>query len=278
MFGHRSANFTMMLRAGQLFAFLAAVFLGLFVPVGSADTAVKVTAPSNARPSSLLFVGNSYLYYNNSLHDHLLRMVKASGIHEEEAINIKSVTVNDGRLHYHDIAAYLEPGRLGVADSFQVVILQGHSASALSDPARDRFSRTVSEFAREIAAAGAETALYMTHAYVSPHPKHREGMIREVEELYVRVGNEVGALVIPVGLAFEESYRRRPELGLHMPYDGTHPSLLGTYLGAATVFASLYGQSPVGIPYDYFGRIDAETALYLQGVADSTVRRFYGLD
>ena len=103
-------------------------------------------------------------------------------------------------------------------------------------------------------------------------------MIRELEELYARVGNEVGALVIPVGLAFEESYRRRPELRLHMPYDGTHPSLLGTCPGAATVFANLYDQSPAGIPCDYFGRIDAETVLYLQEVADSTVRRFYGLD
>lgn len=154
MFGHGSANVPMRLRTGQLSVLLVVVLLGLFVPAGSADTEVRVTAPSHARPSNLLFVGNSYLYDNNSLHDHLVRMIEASGIHEEDAINVKSVTVNGGRLHYHDIAAYLQPGRLGVAESFQVVVLQGHSASALSDPARKRFSRTVSGFAREVAAAG----------------------------------------------------------------------------------------------------------------------------
>ncbi len=45
----------------------AIVFLEIFVPVGLADPAVKVTALSNSRPSNLLFVGNSYLHYNYDL-------------------------------------------------------------------------------------------------------------------------------------------------------------------------------------------------------------------
>ncbi|MCY4139728.1 MAG: hypothetical protein OXF56_15875, partial [Rhodobacteraceae bacterium] len=122
------------------------------------------------------------------------------------------------------------------------------------------------------------SALYMTHAYVPPHEMYRDDMIREIENLYVTVGNEVGALVIPVGLAFEEAYRRRPDLLLHMPYDGTHPSLAGTYLAAATVFASLYGRSPIGVQYDYFGRIDGSTVRFQQEVAEHTVRAFFGRD
>jgi len=30
--------------------------------------------------------------------------------------------------------------------------------------------------------------------------------------------------------------------------DKRHPSLAGSYLGAATIYASLYGKSPAGLP------------------------------
>ena len=79
-----------------------------------------------------------------------------------------------------------------------------------------------------------------------------------------------------MGLAFEESYRRRPDLRLHKDYDGSHPSLEGTYLAACVVYASLYGRSPVGNPYDYFGKVDKEAAGFLQRVAWETATKFYG--
>ena len=51
--------------------------------------------------------------------------------------------------------------------------------------------------------------------------------------------------------------------------------LIGTYLAACTVYASAYGKSPVGNAYDYFGKIDKETAAFLQQVAADTVKKFY---
>ena len=53
-------------------------------------------------------------------------------------------------------------------------------------------------------------------------------------------------------------------------------NVIGTYLAACVVYASLYNASPVGNPYDYYGKIDKETAAFLQTVADKTVRAFYG--
>jgi len=101
-------------------------------------------------------------------------------------------------------------------------------------------------------------------------------MIKDIASLYVETGNQINALVIPVGLAFEEAYRRNPDIQLHKNFDGSHPSLLGTYLAASTVLASIYGISPVGNSYDYFGAIDRADALFLQTVAQDTVSRFYG--
>ena len=41
-------------------------------------------------------------------------------------------------------------------------------------------------------------------------------------------------------------------------------------------YAALYGKSPVGNPYDYYGKIDKDSAAFLQQVAEDTVRTFYG--
>ena len=155
------------------------------------------------------------------------------------------------------------------------MILQGNSTAAVSDTGRARFREKVIEFSGEIAKRGGKTALYMTHAHVKPSRFATPEMMRQLRDMYVSAGNEAGALVIPVGLAFEEAYRRRPGIKLHKDYDGSHPDLIGTYLAACVVYASLYGKSPIGNSYDYYGKVDKDTAGFLQKVADETVRKFY---
>jgi hypothetical protein len=226
-------------------------------------------------PHRILFVGNSYLYYNDSLHNHVRRMVAAAGIATEKQLHYKSATIGGAPLSEQDVKSLLVPGRLG-KEPFEIVILQGNSSAALSGAKRKSFHDKVVEFNADIVRAGAKTALYMTHAYVAPNKNASPDMIRKVEDLYVSVGNEVGAYVIPVGRAFEESYRRRPDFLLHKTYDGSHPNLYGTYLAACVVFASLYGKSPVGNSYDYFGAVHKGSAAYLQQVAEDTVKKFYG--
>lgn len=226
-------------------------------------------------PTHLLFVGNSYLYYGDSLHNHVRRMVIEAGLHEEKKLEYKSVTISGAALHDHNIDSYLKPGKLRVRKPFQVVILQEGSALGWSKKRPAKFKETVREFAKKIIAAGGETALYMTHAYVKPHKRVDPNMTRTLEKYYVEAGNENGALVIPVGLAFAEAYKRKPDMNLHKSFDGSHPNLLGTYLAANVVFASLYGKSPVGNGYDYYGKISKEDATFLQQVAQDTVTKFF---
>ncbi|MEZ5658338.1 MAG: hypothetical protein R3E83_07330 [Burkholderiaceae bacterium] len=154
------------------------------------------------------------------------------------------------------------------------MVLQGGSVAPLSEKRRAAFKDTVTQYAEIIRSRGGQVALYMTHAYVAPHKKAAPENIGLTESLYVETGNAVDALVIPVGLAFEEAYRRKPGIILHKQYDGSHPELIGTYLAAATCYASIYGKSPVGNTYDYFGKIDPETLAFLQQVAWDTVQAF----
>lgn len=258
--------------------FVSAIAAAALLSTGvRADTpAPTVKALKAEKPQRLLFVGNSYLYYGDSLHNHVRRMVIAAGIYKKKKLKYKSATISGSAIFDHNIDSYLEPGKLRVKKPFQVVILQGGSAAPWRKGRDVKFRETVAEFSKKIEAAGGETALYMTHAYVKPHKRFDPDMIDAIAKLYVTAGNETGSLVIPVGLAFDEAYRRRPDMKLHKPFDGSHPSLIGTYLAAATVFASLYGQSPVGNPYDYFGKIGKDDLAFLQQVADDTVKKFYG--
>ena len=254
----------------------AALLAFALVAQAAAAAAPTVKQPQVDTPRRILFVGNSYLYYNDSMHNHVRRLAIAADPASEKALQYKSATIGGAPLAHHDVKGLLAPGRLGMKQPYDIVILQGNSGDSLAEARQAPYREKVREFSAEIAKSGAKTALYMTHAYVPPNKDASPDMIRKIEDMTVAAGNEVGALVIPVGLAFEEAYRQRPDIVLHKTYDGSHPDLIGTYLAACVVYASLYGKSPVGNSYDYYGKVDKDTAAFLQRVAEQTVKRFFG--
>ena len=232
----------------------------------------------NNEPRRVLFVGNSYLYYNDSVHNHVRRIADELGPHDAGDYQYKSATIGGARLSHHHIDSLLEPGRLGIEEPFDLVILQGGSAETLSDRRRAQFRESAAELDEKIRATGAEVALYMTHAYVKPDRRYEPNLINKIAPAYVSTGNELGAMVIPVGLAFERAYAQRPDIELHKPFDGSHPSVLGTYLAACVVYQSIYERSVVGLDYDYHGAIGTKDAAFLQNVAEQTVRGFFSRD
>ena len=252
----------------------AALVILYLLPL-SAQSAPAVSQVENQEPQRILFVGNSYLYYNDSLHNHVRRIAEEIGPFTAGEYGYKSATIGGARLSHHHIDSLLEPGRLGIDEPFDLVILQGGSAEVLTQESRVQFRESALGMAKKIRATKAEIALYMTHAYVEPDARYEPDLIDKIRSTYVDVGNELGALVIPVGLAFERAYRERPDIVLHKPFDGSHPSLLGTYLAACVVFQSIYGMSAVNIEYDYFNAIEEDDAIFLRRIADETVRDFF---
>lgn len=260
---------------GKMPGFVAAAIALLWAAQVAAAPVPLVKAPQVDSPVRVLFVGNSYQYYGDSVHNHVDRMAAAGDPALKGKTQFKSATIGGAALAHHNVDWLTRPGQIGVKEPFQLVILQGGSGEPLSEPRRAQFRDKVVEFSRIITERGGRVALYMTHVYVKPHKQVHPDNLRLTEELYVATGNEIGALVIPVGLAFDEAYRRRPGIRLHKEFDGTHPELIGTYLAACTVYASVYGKSPVGNPYDYYGRIEPEMAAFLQQVAWDTVQKFH---
>ncbi len=250
----------------------AALAVVLLSGQADADPTPAVRPDRTWTPLRVLFVGNSYLYYNGGLHQQAQRIAARTDRAELRRIHYREATISNGRLDEHDLPRLVD--RLGGQHGFDLVVLQEHSSSSRGPAQRDRFRAAIDAAAPPIRAAGARLALYMTPGYANPHFLADPGQIRGLEALYVDVGNAVGAQVIPVGLAFEEAYRRRPDIGLHDPVDGSHPTARGTYLAAATVVRTLYGVLP-NRPPPPDGPVDAETAAFLESVAEATVSAFF---
>ena len=241
-----------------LAAFLA---LAAALPAASAPEVTRVDPPKH-----VLFVGNSFSYYNNSLHGHVRALAREADPEAAKSQTFKSMTLSGGYLSEH---ASSLPGMLRFR-KWDVVVLQGQSTEPMaSDKKRsEAFKDYARRYDKQIRDSGARTAFFMTWAY-----QGKPEMTAPLAAGYEGIGNELGALVVPVGLAFERAIKARPALILHFK-DKEHPSFAGTYLAAATFYAALFGKNPVGNPYT--ADLDPETAKFLQGIAWETVNAYYG--
>ena len=228
---------------------------------------------TNLSNKNILFVGNSYLYYNDSLHNHVKRMAIERFPSYEEKFIYKSSTIGGARSWHHNFTHLLEPKNIGVNESFDLLILQGGSAEPLSKNSRIIFKNTVKEVNEIAKEYGTKLALYMTHAYVAPDKRYEANMINKISSMYINAGKENNVKVIPVGIGFENAYKENPNIQLHN-LDGTHPSLLGTYLAACIVYGVLYDDSPVGIDYNYFGKVSDQDRIFIQKIAYETITNF----
>ena len=62
-----------------------------------------ITGNKRDHPETILFVGNSYLYYNDSLHNHFKQMVEEHLTGCDGGVLVKSATIGRSRLKHHDV-------------------------------------------------------------------------------------------------------------------------------------------------------------------------------
>lgn len=201
-----------------------------------------------------MFVGNSFTYYNDSLHNHLARMVRAGNVLDGRP-RMRSMTISGARLTEHApaMAAMLR------SEPWDLVVLQGHSREVYDPETRPDFKRTVRNFNQQIRAVNARPALFMTWAYTDA-----PGMTAVIADHYAQTAAEIDALLVPVGLAFAQVTREYPDIQLRTG-DKRHPSLAGTYLAACVFYAALFEESPAG--NDYTAGLNSEVAATLQSQA-----------
>jgi hypothetical protein len=152
---------------------------------------------------------------------------------------------------------------------FDIVVMMDCSQCPIHPQLKDAFHEFVRKDSQIAAKHGAKPVLFMSWAYAD-----KPEMTRELAEQYTVAGNANKALVVPAGLAFAKALARDPKINLY-DADKRHPSLAGSYLGAATIFAAVYNKSPVG--NSYVAGLDPATAAFLQKVAADTVKEYLGL-
>ncbi len=64
-------------------------------------------------------------------------------------------------------------------------------------------------------------------------------MQRVLDHAYTSIAQELGALLAPVGPAWQRALHENAQLHLHQP-DGSHPTPLGTYVAACVFYSAIY--------------------------------------
>ena len=209
-------------------------------------------------PQRILFVGNSLTYWHNGLYHHLEKMAAAA----TPAIAIETNKVVQGGASLKKLWEKPESRPAIASGNHDVVVLQEDIPETNVASFRE-YART---FVAEIRAHEGRPILLMAWSY------ERLGWINsdEIAKAHRDAAEELKVEVAPAGLAWQRSIRERPEIDLYVA-DREHPSIHGTYLTTAVVFATICGQSPEGIDYAPPG-ITADEAAYLQRVAWETCK------
>jgi hypothetical protein len=215
----------------------------------------------------VLFIGNS-LTYGNDLPQIVEALADSAGVKPLEVVDISvgNTAISDHFL-FGQAREVIRRGGWNY-----VVLQQGPSALPAN---RDSLRMFVQRFATEIRRVGARPAIYM----VWPMSDRFFDYDRVVES-YTLAATDVDGLLFPGGEAMRAARTRDETLHL-LASDGYHPSELGSYLVALSMFGMLYDRSPVGLPPAVRIRgtghaitIPAQTAALLQSAAAEANEQF----
>jgi hypothetical protein len=193
-----------------------------------------------AQPFRALFIGNSYIYYND------LPMViadLAAAAKEPRQFEPHVVLIGGSTLEAHITrkTALDEIAR----GKWDAVIVQEQSTRPITNP--EATMRDIRVFADAAKKVGAKLVMYETWAR-EVAPQTQDSLTRVLHA----AAASVGASVAHAGEAWRAFLaQEETPAGAHsllFQTDGSHPSPLGTHLAASAFYATLYGKSPVGLP------------------------------
>ena len=264
----------------------AAIARGVFVSAllalaGCAQMAPRATAVAEAPagpPASVIYIGNSFFYFNNGINQHMSGLIAAGmpGVRHRATM----VTISGSGADWHDVESYFRPNALGkysfTPDNkvvfneldrlFDVAVMMDCSQCPVHPQLKTVFTEYMKKNTEIVRRHGARPVLFMSWAY-----KDVPSMTQGLADAYTTAGRDNHAEVIPAGLAFARSVAARPDVELYFT-DKRHPSLAGSYLAACTTYATLFKKSPVGLSYT--AGLDPAVARHLQTMAWETVQEY----
>lgn len=250
-----------MLLGGLILSFGACGNEGKDTKTTTAENTPKITENDNKTEDgkldpmknyNILFIGNSYTYYND------MPEVIFKGITESAGYDftVKQLTKGGWDL----VRSGSDDDELGAlvdaelkAVKYDFVVIQEQSTNPALDPGK--FYDGARAVYAKVKENGATPILYSTwgrkkgHYVLEDNGLTNETMTWKIAAAYDAIGSELGADVAHVGLAFYDVYTQDIK-GLDI-YDAdlTHPSYKGSYLAALTIFAKITGVDPTTVDF-----------------------------
>src|SRR5688572_369131 len=86
--------------------FLLCLVIACIATGAQAQARPKLLDSGVADPSSAIWMGNSFFYYNNSMHGHVGALIRAAGA---KPMRMVSVTISGSGFDWHDVGSHFRP-------------------------------------------------------------------------------------------------------------------------------------------------------------------------
>ena len=228
-----------------------------------------------AQSYDVLFLGNSYTYYNN-----LPEMISNIANDLGDTVNYDQNTPGGTSLYAHS-QNQTTINKIN-QQNWDFVVLQDQSQRPSLSPSY--VAASVYPYATQLVNLinsnyiCSEPVFYMTwgrkygdqtNCQSYPPVCTFLGMQERLRDSYLNMGLDNNASVSPVGIAFKNSISLDSTIDLYTS-DNSHPSIYGSYLAACTFYSTIFKKSSVGCSFKP-NAINQSDALFLQQVASSTV-------
>ncbi len=235
--------------------------------------AEKEVEPPVQKNYSILFIGNSYTYYNDMPTAIFKQFAEAAGY---------SVTVASITKGAHTLTKFADPtdeygakveAALTGTKNYDYIIIQEQSETPANANVQNFYS-AVRNLSQRIRNKGAAPILYSTwgrkagSATLTNNGWTNESMTWKLAAAYQAIGDELNIPVAHAGLAFYDVYTTQSSIELYNS-DLSHPSYAGSYLAAATLFAKIFNDDPTDVSFN--GTLSAENAAILREAARKAV-------
>ena len=234
---------------------------------------------------NILFLGNSLMYYND-MPVLFSQIATASG----KKVNVQSVTkgsatISDFTDARTEVGAKALPLLKNNAWDY-VIIEPSRRISPYENTVKDTELASARKIRELAQAAGGDVILYsvwgnnngtvveykaqnpISIVEVATHSMGRKPHTKFMHEVNLELAEALGGVKVALaGYAFENFIAKHPDINLYHS-DERHPSLIGSYLAAAVIYATVFGEKVENIPY---ASSAAPAAGVVESIANDTV-------
>ena len=260
---------------------ILALVLALFMLCACGAPATPTTTPTEGEDSmlpkdkeySILFIGNSYTFFNDMPTVYFQTMAKACGYQVKVTSITKGAYTLEKFANPEDPYGKLVANALAGYEKYDFVILQEQSVRPATAP--EKFYDGVRPLVEKIRAIGAQPVLYATWGRQEGCDKlteiemTNESMTWKLAAAYSAIAGELDIPVYHAGLAF---YRINKDTQVDLyNADKSHPSAPGSYLAAMTLLTGIFGVDPVTAPFGgpVSGEEDAAVRQAVKDIVDN---------